>query len=106
MMMLLLAGGFALAGCGKGEAPAPAGQSATVDVPKLREAFANASPELQASVAEVATSVRYGQHETTLAALAKLAANPALTEAQKKVVSEVTEQIKQLAAKPAARPAQ
>lgn len=39
------------------------------------------------------------------AALAKLDSAPGLTEAQKKAVAEVTEQIKQLASKSTAKPA-
>jgi hypothetical protein len=109
MTTALLASVLALAGCGKPTPPPPpAQQGVTVDLPKLKEAFANASPDLQATVDQVIRGVadrgaRYGQHREALAALDKLANTPGLTEPQKKIVSEVTEQIKQLPAKPPAQ---
>lgn len=106
MILFLLAGGLALAGCDKPKPPATVQQGVTIDLPKLKEAFATASsPELQTAVADVARGCRYGEYSTSLAALAKLASDPGLTEPQKKIVSEVTEQIKQLAAKAPAPPA-
>jgi hypothetical protein len=105
MMMFLLAGVLALAGCGKAKPAAPVMAGVTVDVPKLKEAFATASPELQTSVSEVAMGLRYGDYPRAFAALAKLDSAPGLTEPQKKIVGEVAEQVKQLAGKAAAPPA-
>jgi hypothetical protein len=99
MMMFLLAGALALVGCGKPKTEAPVQQGVTIDLPKLNEAFASATPELQSSVAEVARGVRYGEHVAALMALDKLSKAPGLTEPQKKIVSEVIEQVKQLASK-------
>ena len=42
--------------------------------------------------------VRYGDYNKALAELDKLANNASLTEPQKKIVSEVTEQVKKAAA--------
>lgn len=99
LMMFLLAAVVAVAGCGKKEVPPPAPQGVTVDVPKLREAFANASPECQTAVSEVAMGVRYNDCPSAFKALAKLDSAPGVTEAQKKVITTVTEQVKQLASK-------
>lgn len=105
MMMLLLAGVLALAGCGKEKPAALVMEGVTVDLPKLKEAFATASPELKASVSEVGMGVRYNDYSRAFTALAKLDSAPDLTEPQKKIVSEVADQVKQLAAKAAAPPA-
>jgi len=102
--MSLLAGALALAGCGKAKTEAPVQQGVAIDLPKLNEAFANATPELQNSVMAVASGVRYGEHAAALAALDKLAKAPGLTDAQKKIVSEVTEQVKAVASKAPAAP--
>jgi len=106
MMMFLLAGVLALAGCGKEKPAATVMNGVTVDLPKLQEAFATASSELQTSVSEVRMGVRYGVYARALTALEKLANAPGLTEDQKKVVAQVTEQVKQLASKAPAPPAQ
>jgi hypothetical protein len=49
--------------------------------------------------------VRYNDYSRAFTALAKLDSAPDLTEPQKKIVSEVADQVKQLAAKAAAPPA-
>src|ERR1035437_9505025 len=104
--MCLVAGGLVLTGCGKPQKPAPmVVVGVTVDLPKLKEAFAAASPEVQTSVSEVAMGLRYDDYPRCFAALAKLDSAPGSTEPQKKIVGEVTEQIKQLATKAAAPPA-
>ena len=106
LMMFVLAGVLALAGCGKAKPAAPVVEGGvTVDLPKLEEAFATASPALLNIVPEVAMGVRYSDYPRAFAALGKLAAAPGLTEPQKKIVGEVTEQIKALASKSAAPPA-
>ena len=102
--MSLLAGALALVGCGQSEPQAPVQQGVAIDLPKLREAFANVIPETQSLVSAVASGVRYGEHASALAALDKLAKTPSLTEAQKKIVSEVTEQVKRVASKAPAPP--
>jgi hypothetical protein len=104
MMMVLLTGGLALTGCGKEKPAAPVVGGVAVDLPKLQEAFATASAELQNSVSEVAMGVRYRDFPRATAALGKLANAPGLTEPQKKILSEITEQIKQMASKAATAP--
>ena len=97
------------AGCGKSDKTpqAPDINGVTVDIPKLNAAFENASPEIKSTTTQVGFNIRYGKYEDALMALDKLANDPAVTEAQKKVVNELIEQAKKLAnAAPAAAPAQ
>ena len=68
-------------------------------MPRLQQAFVSASPELRDAVTKVAFSFRYGQNEQAVEQLDKIAADPALTADQKKVVSEVMDQLKQVIAK-------
>jgi hypothetical protein len=104
MTMFLLAGLFALASCGKPAPPPPVQKGVTIDMPKLQEAFANASAECQACIAETVNGVRYGELASALVALEKLANTPGLTEPQKKIVAQVTDQVKQVANKTPAPP--
>jgi hypothetical protein len=104
MMMLLLAGVFGLTGCGKEQPAAPVVEGVSVDLPKLHEAFATASAELQTGVSEVTMGVRYRDYPRAIAALGKLASAPGLTEPQKKILGDITEQIKQLASKAPSAP--
>lgn len=97
--MSLLAGALVLVGCGKPKTEVPVQQGVAIDLPKLNEAFAGATPELQSSVMAVANGVRYGEHAAALSALEQLARAPGLTDTQKKIVSDVTEQVKQVASK-------
>jgi len=96
-------------GCSKGQ-PAqksPTVSGVTIDMPKLQQAFANATDaEVRNQVTKVAFGIRYGKPLDSLMALDALAANPAVTEPQKKVVSEIIEQVKQLANQQAAPPSQ
>ena len=105
-VMIMLTGMLALAGCSKPKAEAPKVGQVTVDIPKLQAAFASATPELQGTVGEVFRAFRYGEYPVVLANLDRLAQAPGLTDAQKKTVSDVTEQMKQVAAAAPARPAQ
>ena len=100
--MFLLAGLLALASCNKPTPPPPTQQGIALDLPKLKEAFASSGPEIQTQVATVLNGVRYEEFATALATLDKLAQTPGLTEPQKKIVTQVTEQVKQVASKAAA----
>jgi hypothetical protein len=105
MMMFLLAAGLALAGCSKAEKPKTMVEGVAIDVPKLRELFAaNTSADVQTSLSEVAMGLRYADYPRAFAALSKLDSAPGVTDAQKKAVAEMTEQVK-LAAGKAASPA-
>jgi hypothetical protein len=97
----LVIGLLAGAGCKKAEdqpGPTPVYYGVKVDLPKLDKAFTNANPDVQTSATLVKRFLRYAQLPQARAELDKLAANPTLTETQKKVVSDLTEQTKQVIA--------
>jgi len=81
-----LVGVMSLSGCGKSK---PASQPT-----EFRPSFATASPEIKALVDKVMMDLQGSLYADGLKDLAKLAANPALTEIQKKAVSELTDQVK------------
>ena len=92
-----------LSGCGNKQ-PQPLASAALdisgvqVDMPKLKAAVAT-NPQLQAAVNAAALQIRYGKHLEAMQSVSKLAANPALSDAQKKIVTDVVEQLKQVVAK-------
>jgi hypothetical protein len=90
---------FVANGCGKSDKTPPAADinGVTVDLPKLSEAFANASQEVRTTVNQVGFNIRYTKYEDALMALDKLVNDPSVTEDQKKVVNQVIEQVKKLA---------
>ncbi len=97
------------AGCSKGDKTpaAPVMNGVTVDIPKLNAAFEESPQQIRSTVTQVGFNIRYNKYEEALMACDKLVNDPAVTEAQKKVVNEVIEEIKKLAnAAPAAAPAQ
>ena len=103
IMICLLAVALAPVGCSKkdaGQGNQPA--AVEVDVPKLRDSFATASPELQQMSKEAIRAIASANYAIAVPAMEKLAAAPDLTEAQKQVVTEVTAQVKQMAARAAA----
>ena len=85
-----------LSGCKKSNQPPPPTE--------FRPSFADASPEIKAVVNQVMMNLQGSLYSDALKGLAKLAANPALTEVQKKAVSELTEQVKAQMAAVAAAP--
>jgi hypothetical protein len=103
---LLVAGLLAFAGCGKSDQAGDRGIPATMDVSKFQQAFPSPTPEQRSNIAKATEGVRYGLYTNALAALDKLAGDPALTEPQKKAVSDLIEGIKQTMAKAPAPPAQ
>ena len=108
IMICLLAVALAPVGCGKKDTVTTTQpQAVTIDVPKLRAAFASATPELQALSAKVIRNVEFGRsYSAGLADLDKLANSPGLTDDQKKVVDDVTAQVKKIMAPAGAPPAQ
>jgi hypothetical protein len=108
IMICLLAVSLAPIGCSKKDLqPSGQSQTVTIDVPKLKATFDTASPELKALSDEAIKYVQFGRSYTAgLAALDKLANSPGITEDQKKVVAEVTEQVKKMMTPAGAPPAQ
>jgi len=76
-----------------------------VDWRKLDAVFTNSSPEVQASVTLLLQDFRYAQFSKALADLDKLSNDPSLTPPQKKLVTDLTEQTKQVIAKAPPEPA-
>lgn len=94
---LLLAGvlAFAFAGCGKSDKPTPADSTVqAIDATKFRPAFSSASPKITAIVDNVMMAIQGSTYKDALTGLDKLAGLPTLSEAQKKVVADLTEQVK------------
>jgi hypothetical protein len=75
-----------------------------MDMGKLQETFQPPSPEFQSSLTKLRFAIRYGQLDTALAELDKLAHSPNLTEQQKKAVDDKVEQVKRAIAAAAAKP--
>jgi len=106
---VLAVGTLVLAGCGKSQQQQQQGpppvvmRGVKVDLPKLQQSLTSDNPALQAAVSKVTSSLRYGLFSQALTELQKLSGDPSLTEAQKKVVSDVIEQVKQMAAKEPAK---
>lgn len=104
LVAILLAGVVSLVGCHKAKAPppAPVAFNARVDLAKLQETLStNTDAEVQACLTRIASGLRYGyDFEAVMVELDKLNQNTNLTEPQKKVVSEVIEQVKQVINQP------
>lgn len=96
---LLAAGLMVSAGCNRSPKQPPPSQiqGVTVDLPKLQAAYAtNTAQDVQDQLMQVSFGMRYGDYMKSLAALDKLANNPASTDQQKQVVNQVIEQVKQV----------
>lgn len=96
---ILTAAILSISGCGKKSQPTAAPREEAgvkVDMPKLLNAFSTADPAVRQGAFDVDRDMSYGLYQKTLDDLQKLAANPALTDQQKQVVNEVTEQVKQV----------
>jgi len=102
---LLVTGLLALAGCGKSGDVGNRGLPPAIDLPRFQQAFPSPTPAQQSHVDKASEAIRYGLHADALAALDKLAADPALTEPQKKAVSDLVAGIKQTLAKVPTPPA-
>lgn len=91
---LVLAGMLLLGGCKKSAEPVVATPSVqSINATTFRPAFESASPEIKAVVDQVMMGIQSSVYSQSLDGLANLAANPALTEAQKKAVSDLTDQL-------------
>jgi uncharacterized lipoprotein YajG len=94
-VMVALAAIAVFSGCGKSsEAPSATPPSQGINATDFRPAFATATPEIKTLVDQVMMNIQASLFPAALQELGKLAANPALNEAQKKAVSELTEQVK------------
>jgi hypothetical protein len=95
LLIVLMAGVLALAGCGKSDKQTPPPrQPGVVDLGPLQNAFPDPSPDVKGSLDKLRFAARYGQFEAELVELDKLIAIPNLTEPQKKVINDIIEQVK------------
>lgn len=92
-------------GCGKHTAAAPTQSSGQAfNAVQYYQDFDSASPELKTLANQAWMSIQSGAFPDALKYLGQLAANPALNDAQKKSVADLTGQVKnQMAARAAAR---
>jgi hypothetical protein len=101
---IVVAGLLAFAGCSKSNKPVA--QHGAVDIMKFRQAFPTPTPDQQNNISKVTQGVRYRLYPRALEALDKLNADPSLTDAQKKAVSDMIEGINQAMTNAPAPPAQ
>ena len=107
LFLILTVGLLALAGCGKPDKAATTARvPGRVDLSQLQQQFPNPTPEVTACLSKITFACRSRIFDTAQAELDKLAQLPNLTEAQKKAVDEVVEQVKTAMKARAAAPAQ
>ena len=102
---------FGFCGCSKkAEAPVDSLKvnGVAVDMPKLHSTFSSSTnSDIQKLIFDADQGFRYGDYNKALAAVDELSTKPDLTEEEKKVTTDVLEQLKKLTgATPAAAPAQ
>lgn len=66
-----------------------------IDWPKLETEFRNNPPAVQAAASSIKRFILYHQFPQAIAALENLATNPTLTEAQKKILTDLRDQTQQ-----------
>jgi len=101
-LALIAASAFALVGCKKSQEPPPdtyqMGGGATVDIPKLRQAFSTSTnADVRRILFDVDQQTRIRDYMKSLMALDELSNQPDLTDSQKKIIADVIEQVKKLA---------
>ena len=107
LIILLTVSVLALVGCSKSNKPASNARVAgRVVLDQLQEQFPNPSPEVATSINKIRFASRYSTFDTAQAELDKMAQLPDLTEAQKKAIDEVKEQVKAAIDARQAKPAQ
>lgn len=95
-ILVLSAASIGFAGCGKNTKAAPpvALNGVSIDLPKLQQCCGSSEPAVRESVDKVRLSIRYADYRTALAELGKLSNNSDLSEAQKKIIYDISEQVK------------
>ena len=106
LLGMLVASALAVGGCGKSDSTGDRGLPPALDLPKFLQAFPSPTPGQQSNIDRASQGIRYGLYPQALTALDKLAADPALTEAQKNAVSNLVAGIKHTMAKTPTPPAQ
>ena len=70
-----------------------------VDTPRLMAEFVNASPQLQTPVNEAVTNMRYRKYLEAMMGLDQVLKSPGLNDKQKKLITQVMDQLKEVLAK-------
>src|SRR5438093_211142 len=74
-------------------------QGVNVDIPQLSAEFATAPPEIQTKVTDGVSKVRYTQYVQAMAVFDQVLNSPGLNEKQKKLLTQVLGQLKEVANK-------
>jgi hypothetical protein len=74
-------------------------EGVNVDIGQLSAEFAKAAPELQGRVNDGVTKLRYKQYVQGMMALDEVLNGPGLTDKQKKLLTQVISQLKEVVAK-------
>ena len=74
-------------------------QGVNVDIPQLSAQFAKAPPEIQSRVTEGIAKVRLNQYVQGMMVFDELLNNPALNDQQKKLLTRIIDQLKEVAQK-------
>jgi hypothetical protein len=93
---------LAFSACGKKAAPASSAYEISgvqVHVPDLQAAFVGANPDLSAALNDFSSDIRYGQYMKAMQTLDKVSTDPNLTDPQKKVVTQVLGEMKEVVSK-------
>ena len=102
LLAVMAAATLGLAGCSKKEEPPMESvqvNGVSVDMPKLRDAFSSSTnQDLRKILFDVDQHFRFGDYLKCMMSLDELSNQPDVTESQKKMVADVIEQVKKLAA--------
>jgi len=90
---------LALAGCGKSGNGGASSVPAKMDFANFQKAFPAPAPGQLACIREASDGIRHQQYPGALAALEKLASDPALTAPQMKAVNDMIQGVKEAMAK-------
>lgn len=90
----VLVGTFLLSGCGKTTQSPPTTPPQAINAVDFRPAFATASPELKDLADQVMMNIQASLYTKAIEDLDKPAAHFALNDTQKKVVGNLTDQLK------------
>jgi hypothetical protein len=90
---------IAFVGCSKPESPPV--RVGGIDSTQLRQAFQDSPAETHRAVDQVLLKVRYHQYPEAIAGLDALTSDAAITEPQKKAITNTIEQVKNVMASPA-----
>ena len=98
MALLLLAGGCSNSS-NTDKLPPTQIQGVDVDIPRLSGEFAKAKPDIQEKVNDAVTKIRYQRYMQAMMELDEVINMPGLDDKQKKLITQVVSQLKEVVAK-------